>query len=564
MSTSRKQTLSIFFLCLFGGVSLFLLTPVDLYLHNIGDFDFFIQDILLWFIALAIVVTAVLFGVFLLLRKGNRTLFTALFLLMAGLFFAAYVQGSFLNIGKGALDNADHVIWNQQLIPMAKNLLIWIGILLVPLLLYAFLKDKAFTVLGILSFIFLSMQLVGVVSTFIQTPIDKVTIVPSDQDEFVLSKNNNIIYFVSDSFGTEFFDEIAEKDPQALDFLEGFTYYPNMVAAYRKTHGSMTHLINGTYYLNQEPFGVHIDEASKADPFWRELNHLGYQNRMTATGSTLFSSHHMETMENLVQTDAYKIHNKPGMVYYLLKLTAYRVTPTLFNPFLFDDFVSAVQKLTYLDTDNLNICTSWDPDFYQKLLKEGITAQREDNQLVLYYLNGPHSPLRFNRQVKVVGEENTTYYEQALGSLRVMEQVLTEMKALGIYEDATIIITADHASERGGIEITTPVSPILLLKTSGATGELTVSNAPVAHEDIRPTIIKAAGGNYESYGTPIELWQEEDSRVRKHYRYYWSAFPTYNTYLLDLVEYDVIGDAQNPDNYQKTGVVYGPKGKVNQ
>ena len=98
MSTSRKQTLSIFFLCLFGGVSLFLLTPVDLYLHNIGDFDFSIQDILLWFIALAIVVTAVLFGVFLLLRKGNRTLFTALFLLMAGLFFAAYVQGSFFII----------------------------------------------------------------------------------------------------------------------------------------------------------------------------------------------------------------------------------------------------------------------------------------------------------------------------------------------------------------------------------------------------------------------------------------------------------------------------------
>lgn len=78
---------------------------------------------------------------------------------------------------------------------------------------------------------------------------------------------------------------------------------------------------------------------------------------------------------------------------------------------------------------------------------------------------------------------------------------------------------------------------------------LKISNAQTSHDDLFPTIIKALGGDYKQFGTPIDEIEENSTRKRYHY----------NTLFNDegkesvLKEYVIEGDARDMNNYKLTG-----------
>jgi predicted AlkP superfamily pyrophosphatase or phosphodiesterase len=93
---------------------------------------------------------------------------------------------------------------------------------------------------------------------------------------------------------------------------------------------------------------------------------------------------------------------------------------------------------------------------------------------------------------------NGNMLSQAIGSMKIVYEYISQLQELGKYDDATIIITADHGhntelyDDEGNI---TGISvPIMFIKKSGETSEvIKESSAPVSHEDLMPTIEKAAG-----------------------------------------------------------------------
>jgi hypothetical protein len=69
---------------------------------------------------------------------------------------------------------------------------------------------------------------------------------------------------------------------------------------------------------------------------------------------------------------------------------------------------------------------------------------------------------------------------------------LDELKRLGVYEDATIIITADHGIWWETDPNAEPwlSSPLMLVKPAGVSeGDLTTSDAQVEAYDVLPTVI---------------------------------------------------------------------------
>jgi arylsulfatase A-like enzyme len=83
------------------------------------------------------------------------------------------------------------------------------------------------------------------------------------------------------------------------------------------------------------------------------------------------------------------------------------------------------------------------------------------------------------------------------------------LKELGKYDDATIIITADHGS-RDDSNVT---YPILFVKEAGEnSNQMKESTAPVCHADLIPTIEKAAG--VEVTESVIEDYTENETRTR--------------------------------------------------
>lgn len=133
----------------------------------------------------------------------------------------------------------------------------------------------------------------------------------------------------------------------------------------------------------------------------------------------------------------------------------------------------------------------------------------------------------------------------------MVSEYLAQLKALGLYDEATIIVTADHGDWYSTDEIHEPSTPILLVKPSESAQQaaqpLKVSKVPTGHVDYPATVIDAVGGDSSKYG-PTVFEVPEGSRDR----YYWMTASD-GRHDLVLREYLINGDVLDFDDWELTG-----------
>ncbi len=132
-------------------------------------------------------------------------------------------------------------------------------------------------------------------------------------------------------------------------------------------------------------------------------------------------------------------------------------------------------------------------------------------------------------------------------SFKIINTYIREMKRLGVYEDATILILGDHASI--GSDRKDPYyahMTALLVKPEGAsTGKMTTSKAPIATEDIHATILHAAGLSLPDIGdrTVFDI-PENEIRTRRYY------FQRTGDAELEFITYEITGIGYDFDNWR--------------
>jgi hypothetical protein len=134
---------------------------------------------------------------------------------------------------------------------------------------------------------------------------------------------------------------------------------------------------------------------------------------------------------------------------------------------------------------------------------------------------------------------------QGKGSLKIVYEYLRQLKELGKYDDATIIITADHGNiayydaENDRPSVT--CMPIMMVKEPYQSNpSLVISDAPVSQAEIMPTVLKNVGAEYDGMGRTFSEISEYEDRVRY-----------YRGITLDGVEklFEVSGDASDINNW---------------
>jgi phosphoglycerol transferase MdoB-like AlkP superfamily enzyme len=110
-------------------------------------------------------------------------------------------------------------------------------------------------------------------------------------------------------------------------------------------------------------------------------------------------------------------------------------------------------------------------------------------------------------------------------SFKVINEYLKEMKRLGVYKDATIVITGDHASpEDKVVNVTDPYLTALYVKESGkSVGTLKTSKAQVSHDDLWPTIFKSENLPNAFGGVSMFELNQNDNRQRQYFRHNFSS-----------------------------------------
>ena len=200
-----------------------------------------------------------------------------------------------------------------------------------------------------------------------------------------------------------------------------------------------------------------------------------------------------------------------------------------------------------------------DAYWFEKLKDHGLSIDDSSDYVGAYrfiHMLGTHVPYELGAEGQDVGMWNSDRVTQARGSMHIVAEYLRQLKELGVYDNSTIIVTADHGEwfdkdYRDDWDI--PTSPIMLVKPAHAPNEPVVTSAAqITAYDLLPTVIKAVGGPSNDYG-PTVFEQPESGRDRRYLHTI-----TYQNDDLEIIEYKIDGNVLDEGNWTKTGTTWDP------
>ena len=83
----------------------------------------------------------------------------------------------------------------------------------------------------------------------------------TEEEMFTISAKNNIVGVLIDAFDASIFEEIQKKNPEELQALKDFTYYPDSISSYGFTDYSLPEILTGKLYDYRIQFPKYLEEA---------------------------------------------------------------------------------------------------------------------------------------------------------------------------------------------------------------------------------------------------------------------------------------------------------------
>lgn len=537
--------------------------PFELYIANMSYLVFGIKQLLPPIIIAGIIILAV-FTVLLALLRGK--IFNAVVSIVIGITIAGYIQGNYINIDHGTLDGTG-IVWQDFKWQMLVNLFVWAAIILVPVIFCYFSRDIWKSFVSIVSLVLVAMQVFGAVYLVIKSAYQINSNISDDgyfecSEQFKVSKNKNTIVFLLDRMDKKYMDELLKRDPELCEKLSGFTYYKNFTGSYSRTFPSVAYLLSGVKYDYDIPSAEYMKKAMSESNFFGALQAAGYESRLYT--DTQYVTGSVEsfngTVKNAKSTEG---KAKPMKILSaMLNLSAYRYSPEAMKPYFHIYTDNIAQKYIFGNKDG-SIYTVDDAEFYAAFRKKGITTEDNAGSFVFYHLQGAHDPFTMNEKGEAVTLDYLNYeesmYKQIRGDFKMILSYIKQLKAAGVYDNTTIIITADHGrtgtapsleeatGENYGERVLT-----LLIKEAGADTKqpLKTSMKQVCQANLHKTFLRSMGVNYEDDGVRAIEDIGEDEEVTRYF--YMSGSNSLKASRdVNLITYEIKGDANDFSNWKR-------------
>jgi hypothetical protein len=510
----KEQLKKIIPVLLYWVVTIVIYSPNELYLTNADDFPMsyggFFGKLFMAGVIILVISSAgcIVYLTMTQLNILSRCLFAVLTM--------GYIQGMFLN---GNMSDLDGDVQTWETSEMAINLLIW---LIVFALFLAFSLWKKLIAQKVISFVSIWLVLIQIVSlgTLIITSGEtenKSGLELTTKGMLEIGEENNVFVFVLDKFDGRIMDEVLEEKPDFLEPLNDFTYYTNATSAFYPTGCSIAFLLTGTEFdeTNYDYWTVAFDND---EYLIKSLAESGYDVGVY-TDKTFLTDSTKEYISNF-EEGVERTCSATELVSLMMQTSKYKMSPFICkNYFMYD--TSDVYLLTA--TDNLANIEN-DLPFYNRLTQTGLSVN-EDNASTyrFYHMHGAHPPYIMTEEFQALEYDARrddgwgNGLSQARGAMNIVYEYISQLKALGKYDDATIIITADHGTAGKEVkedgEIIHQSYPIMFVKMPYVNSdEMTVSDAPVSQADLISTIKHIAG--IECDDKIITDFTENEERTR--------------------------------------------------
>ena len=338
----------------------------------------------------------------------------------------------------------------------------------------------------------------------------------SGKDQFRISEEKNVIVFILDYFSDYYIDGMLTEYPDGLDCLKDFTRYTNAESGYMGTFPSAAHMLTGGEMEPEKPLTQWLSDIWKQDHtvrFYKEAKAQNYKvcyNHYKDGKEKILCGNNGEEMlsdyfSNVVYGSREYFVDRSLLYKVLLRMSQYRFTFDFSKNYFYTQETEYKDALVQLK-DSIQ---HENYDFYEKLQQDGLKTDPEHKYLQIHHLMGTHSNMVDEFCKK---EEHATRNQTARGCMELVDAYLQQLKKAGVYDQSDIIITSDHGNHLG-----VETQPIFFCKKAGQTLEsMAVSDAPVSHCELLPTLEKMVLGNAFSGKTIDDFW-EGQQRTREYW-----------------------------------------------
>jgi len=455
-----------------------------------------------------------------------------------------YMQYMFFN---GKLNMLDGTEQSWKLHTQVLNVAVWLVIIAAAVLLRIY-KDNIVKVYRAVCVYICLIQLATLIYMFATTEISSAPYEAGFTNEHALevADGKNTLVFVLDNFDNEWLQELMAQEKDFLQPLSDFTCYSDITSPFAHTGTGIPYLLTGVEW--REEMGTeYAANAYKESNLLADIKKCNYDIGMY-TAAYYVSSAEYGNFSNYSE----KIRRRTNIYETIVNMWRCSFYQTL--PFVvkgsYTYYSDAINEMASVDN-------MWNIDndlpFYKSLVEKGLSVNADfENAYRFYHMRGAHAPYCLSEDLKYnrTGRE-VSLNSQAKGCLKIVYEYLGQLKALGKYDDATIIITSDHGkpityhADTGTIENTS--MPILLVKNAGQTGDtMEIVNKPVTQAGIAPTVIKAAGGISAAYGKTYDEMGAQENQIRNY-------VDIYKNYI---IQYSIEGNANDLNNWHVKEAVY--------
>ncbi len=549
--------------------ALFVFSPVSVWGYNVLEFPFLITEALPYLLGLALAGATVVLLVLLLFRGPWRDRAVALLL---GLATALWIQGTFLTWSYGALDGRA-IDWAQKPWRAWVELAVWglvVGLFLAG---WRRVRPHAAPIAGALLGVPGGAALVLVLSvdaypSYLRNAVDAGPL-------FRLSSSRNVIVLVLDGLQTTEFYRLLAGEPALRESFTGFTYFRNALADFPITHASIPAILTARRYDNSEPYLDFIERAyGSSSSLPKLLKQRGYTVDLYGMFRAVWAD---ESVMSNVRSPEGGLRAFGGDLAYLLDLGLFRALPQPGKRLVYANQAWCLRRLAPRLGLGRRAAVSIaggirdSVDFLADFVRSS-TPPVSGPVFKLFHLLGPHPPLSIDEK----GEKASLPYDAAnyrracVGSVRVAEAFLRELRRRGLYDRSLIFILSDHGYAvlfemppdvvaRGG-GAPTPYGralPLVLVKPIGSDGPMRTSDAPVLLSDVPKTALTLLGLPAGSMpGSSMFDLREDTARTRIH-----TAVDDTNweksRYLSVMTDFAVDGFSWSSSSWRPTGRVRG-------
>lgn len=491
----------------------FVYAPLELYVTNIDEFWIKLSEIvvpvimmfLASFIGCSIVLTAA--------RRINKNLYYILVALMTAAVISLYIQGTFLIKNLPPIDGTQ-IMWKTYTAERIKSALAFTVPAIAMIILFIFTREKIIKKIASVGGICLTLLLaVTLTSLIITTDTSKPeTRLSTYKNEFLLSKNQNMIILIMDAMDSVSFKTEFENDPELREALDGFTYYDNALSGYPFTSRSIPFLFSGKWFENEKPYKDYLAESITESPILTELHDRGY-----ATGFYNIMKLDLKNISDYEMFDNFEPIKVKLLslktVKYVGKIGGIKFAPWELKRRCYDNLSQYATKIVESETgydsfwyDNVT--------FYDAIKDENPITFSDSNCARIIHLRGSHQPYNITRNVEKTNKLD--HQETVGGCCTMLKTYIKRLKESGIYDNTAMVVLADH-----GCQIIYPTTdenivkrfnPTLLVKGIGENHEVKVSSAPISYIDIADSFVKLLDGNA---GDNVFEYKDGDKRTRR-------------------------------------------------